>query len=207
MKRIRISFSKKKFKRVKVLAGYNDDLAKLLGSTDEISVLRERRKSSSPPMTLFQRVQDYALSLHFALKTKWCCDCQGAHDVKLQLNKRLESGCFPTPHLQARFGLGEASRGTHTKPAQDVEIRVCDDFDLTEKFAELPSHPGDYLSKARQQFELQHNVAPATNRIDLTNRVVTSSIASATGASQHGSESILKRYNYKLITSIYSSHN
>ena len=56
MKRIRISFSKKKFKRVKVLAGHNDDLAKLLGSTDELSVLRERRNSSSAPVVPFQKV-------------------------------------------------------------------------------------------------------------------------------------------------------
>lgn len=192
MKRIRISFSKKKFRRVKILAGYNDDLAKLLGSTHEISVLRERRKSLSPPITLFQKIQDYAFSLHLALKTKWCCECRVPHDVKLQLDKRLKSGCAPVPHLKARFNLGETSNGSNTRLAQDIEIRVFENSDLSEISAELRSHPGNYLSEARQQFELQHNVATETARIGLTDRMVSSRITSAI---QPAPESILKRYN------------
>ena len=203
MKRIRISFSKKKFKRVKVLAGHNDDLAKLLGSTDELSVLRERRKNLSAPVLLFQKVQDYAFSLHITLKTKWRCDCPIPHEVKLQLDKRLKSGRPATAHLKARFVFGDSLCEPRSKTIRDVEIRVREKAEYSEEIVEL--HPSNDFAIARQQMEFASSAVAATARVDLESSVISSSIISATGVNEYAPESLFKRYGYPENTSKYLS--
>ena len=202
MKRIRISFSKRKFKRVKLLAGHNDDLAKLLGSNDELSVLRQRRKNSLGPVKLFQRVQDYASSLHIALKNKWLCDCQAPHYVRLQLNKRIDSshrGSPSTAYLRARFSFDDAAYNRNSRSVHDTEIRVSEVTEQLTDYMVRQSVPNEDLARLRQQFEFQSLTVAASARLELKDGVLSSSMISQTETTD-GSDGIQKRYDIHLGT-------
>ena len=87
-RRIKFTLSKKKREKLlQMLAKYNDDLQKLMGSSDRLALSRQRRKT---PLTKFyQRVRDHAFLLHRALTAGWRCECRSSHNANLLLENRV----------------------------------------------------------------------------------------------------------------------
>ncbi|KAI8635428.1 hypothetical protein F5Y19DRAFT_469299 [Xylariaceae sp. FL1651] len=81
-KRVQISFSKGKHKKIKKLATHNDELQEILGYNERIIPISDRRKSSDP-VRLFENIRQHAYCVYNALKQQWKCQkrCQthGAH--------------------------------------------------------------------------------------------------------------------------------
>lgn len=120
LRRLRISFSKKKFKRIKTLASYNDELGKLIGLSDELAPSRSIRRRT-PFTEYIRRVQDHACSLHRTLKAGWRCPCQSPHIAILRLEKRLADDVSSNIHFRVRFGSDALSIPWHA-----TEIRVLE---------------------------------------------------------------------------------
>ena len=166
MKRIRISFSKKKFKRVKILAKYNDELAKLLGASDDLAPSRERRKSS-PSAIFFQKVQDHANSLHAALKARWHCPCLTHHDANLQLEKRTKDRKPGNPKFQLVFTVEKCNYQTIGYSRTDVGFSVSED-NGDDCLLDLENLQVDHFANLQKQFEshsitVSNHASPSTN--------------------------------------------
>ncbi|KAI9791857.1 MAG: hypothetical protein M1816_003402 [Peltula sp. TS41687] len=120
MRRLRISFSKKKFKRIRTLADYNDELTKIIGLNDELAPSRRLRKRT-PFMEYIRRIQDHACSLHGILKEGWRCPCRSPHTAILRLEKRIAEESSSNVFFRVRFGSEALSIPWHA-----TEIRVLE---------------------------------------------------------------------------------
>ncbi|KAH0545416.1 hypothetical protein FGG08_000557 [Glutinoglossum americanum] len=86
-RRIKFTLSKKKREKLaKALDRHNEELRKLLQSSDELAPSRRYRKS--PPTMSFQRAREHARDLHAVLTSGWRCSCQLSHGANLLLEKR-----------------------------------------------------------------------------------------------------------------------
>lgn len=85
---MRISFSKKKFKHVKLLTKYNDELQQLLAANDELAPARQRRRKT-PMISFLQSLQSHSQDLYSALLSRWTCSCPDLHRTSLLLEKHV----------------------------------------------------------------------------------------------------------------------
>jgi hypothetical protein len=86
-RRIKFTLSKKKREKLlQALSKYNDDLQKLMGSSDRLAVSRQRRKA--PLTKFFQRVRNHAYFVHRVLASGWQCKCWSSHTANLLLQDR-----------------------------------------------------------------------------------------------------------------------
>ncbi len=95
MKRFQISFSKGKTKKVKKLATHNDDLEEILGYSERIIPIAEKRKSSDP-VALFEKMYHHACAMHNALLRNWKCSgrtCR-THQANLCLRAEIKTISF-----------------------------------------------------------------------------------------------------------------
>jgi hypothetical protein len=83
LQRLRISFSRKKFKHVALLSKYNDELQQLLNCNDELVPSRRRRKT--PLLTVARSLQKLSQDLYNILLDKWQCSCNLPHETNLLL--------------------------------------------------------------------------------------------------------------------------
>ncbi|KAK4155958.1 hypothetical protein C8A00DRAFT_31208 [Chaetomidium leptoderma] len=86
-KRMRISFSKGKHKKIRKLAACNQELEEILGYSERIIPIAEKRKGSEP-VGMFEKVRQHACGVYDALKRQWRCNrsCQpGNHEAHLNL--------------------------------------------------------------------------------------------------------------------------
>jgi hypothetical protein len=165
-RRLRISFSRKKFKHVKLLVKYNDELQQLLTSSDELAPLR-RRRQKTPLITLMRSLRQHSQSLYSGLVDRWRCQCPISHEAKLLLERRMTHDNDLHLHL-----LFEAS--SVRKP---IEIRIEKE---TSQGSERPLVSGTPLGSL---FELKQQVharsaelhAAAQNPSTSNNSVKTSS--------------------------------
>jgi hypothetical protein len=88
---MRIGFSKDKHKKIRKLAACNQELQEILGYSERIVPIADRRKSSEP-VKLFERIRQHACGVYKALKQHWKCD----------------RGCQPDDHA-AHLSLGAAT--------------------------------------------------------------------------------------------------
>ena len=89
MKRIQLSFSKGKDKKVKILANHNQELQEILGYSERIIPIAETRKSSTP-VALFEKVRQHASCVHNALKRHWKCSNQKCRSHRVHLTLHAE---------------------------------------------------------------------------------------------------------------------
>ncbi|KAI9368517.1 hypothetical protein BJX61DRAFT_546444 [Aspergillus egyptiacus] len=84
--RIKISFSKGKHKKVRKLADYNQELQEILGYSERIVPIADKRTSSAP-VTLFNKIRQHACSVHSVLSQRWKCQSQNCqpHQAHLRI--------------------------------------------------------------------------------------------------------------------------
>jgi hypothetical protein len=90
LKRIQLSFSRGKDKKVKLLANHNQELQEILGYSERIIPIAETRRSSSP-VVLFEKIRQHACGVHNALRRHWKCSDRKCRSHQAHLNLRAES--------------------------------------------------------------------------------------------------------------------
>ena len=95
MKRLQISFSKSKFRKVKKLACRNQELQEILGYSERIIPIAESRRRSDP-VTLFEKLYQHACAMHNALSRNWRCSSRTCrtHQASLCLQGEIKTVGF-----------------------------------------------------------------------------------------------------------------
>ncbi|RSL82809.1 hypothetical protein CEP51_004917 [Fusarium floridanum] len=117
-KRVQISFSKGKHKKVKKLASHNQELQEILGYSERIIPISDKRKASEPVGRL-EKLRQHACSVHSALKWQWKCNksCR-RHEAHLSLRAEAVS-----ISMNVMF-IVHGGQGTSSKPTtQEVVTR------------------------------------------------------------------------------------
>ncbi|KAL2834175.1 hypothetical protein BDW59DRAFT_156118 [Aspergillus cavernicola] len=118
--RIKISFSKGKHKKVRKLAQCNQNLQEILGYSERLIPIADRRKLSEP-VTLFDRIRRHACSVHSALNQRWKCQTQKCqiHQAHLSISVATK-----TVSLNILFVVGGEQCPPHARPwKQEVVIQ------------------------------------------------------------------------------------
>ena len=95
LKRLQISFSKGKAKKVKKLATHNEELNQILGHSELIVPIANKRKSSDP-VALFEKMCQHACAMHNALGRHWKCSGRScrSHQANLCLRAEIQTISF-----------------------------------------------------------------------------------------------------------------
>lgn len=95
MKRFQISFSKGKTKKVKTLATRNQELQEILGYSERVISIADKRKSSGP-VALFDKMCQHACAMHNALVRNWKCSNRACrtHQANLCLQAETKTMSF-----------------------------------------------------------------------------------------------------------------
>ena len=95
MKRLQISFSKGKTRKVRKLASRNQELQEILGYSERIIPIAESRRRSDP-VALFEKVYEYACAMHNALARNWKCSSRTCrtHQASLCLRSEVKTVSF-----------------------------------------------------------------------------------------------------------------
>ena len=95
LKRLQISFSRGKAKRVRKLATHNQELDEILGYSERIVPIANKRKSSNP-VALFEKMCQHACAMHNALMRNWKCSGKScrSHQAKLCLRAEIRTISF-----------------------------------------------------------------------------------------------------------------
>ncbi|KAL2672620.1 hypothetical protein Neosp_013333 [[Neocosmospora] mangrovei] len=109
-KRVQISFSKGKHKKVKKLASHNQELQEILGYSERIIPISDKRKSSEPVGRL-EKLRQHACLVHNALKWQWKCN-ESCHRHEAHLGLRAEAVSIS---MNVMF-IVQGGQGTSSKP-------------------------------------------------------------------------------------------
>jgi hypothetical protein len=149
----RIKFTLSKRKREKLLQSLskrNDDLQKLMGSSDRLAPSRHQRKA---PLTKFYyRVRDHAYLLHRALTSGWGCECWSSHNANLLLEDRISRNPvanlkYSDPEIQFELLFQSDTKQAQAQLLpwvwQETEVRVLEDlsYQETARTASQPHTP------------------------------------------------------------------
>lgn len=119
MKRLQISFSKGKAKKIKKLGLHNEELQEILGYSERVMPIADKRHSSDP-VAHFERLFQHAWAIHNALSRNWKCSSQGcgSHQANLCLQAETEDIRF-----KVLFILEDQHRPVKPPKKQEVIIR------------------------------------------------------------------------------------
>ena len=139
LKRLQISFSKGKAKKVKKLATHNRELDEILGYSERIVPIANKRKSSGP-IALFEKMCQHASAMHNALGRNWKCSgrsCQ-SHQANLCLRAEIQTISFNVLFIieYERGSLSQSKR-------QEVTIEPVHNI-------AAPSSPTEQISHVQQ---------------------------------------------------------
>ncbi|RMJ18496.1 hypothetical protein BHE90_000418 [Fusarium euwallaceae] len=109
-KRVQISFSKGKHKKVKKLASHNKELEEILGYSERIIPISDKRKASEPVGRL-EKLRQHACSVHSALRWQWKCN-KSCHSHEAHLSLRAEAVSIS---INVMF-IVHGGQGTASKP-------------------------------------------------------------------------------------------
>ena len=179
MKRIQISFSKGKYKKVKKLAVHNQELEEILGYSERVIPISKAR-SSSNLLTLSEKTQRLACGIYNALQRHWKCSGSDCSVHQAHLNLRPE---MTVPKLNIVFSLN-GGQGQSAKPSkQEVIIQeVKDDKAAHPTTAPVIGHVqrATSLTNLQQQFEMME---PTKSRLSVS-KIFTRSSSSINGISK-----------------------
>ena len=138
MKRFQISFSKGKAKKVKRLAIRNQELQEILGYSERIVPIADKRKSSEP-VAIFEKICQHACAMHNALMRNWKCSRRSCrtHQANLCLQAETRSVSFNVLFILEDEGEGHspASR-KHEMTVEPMKL-VETPLSLSEQFSHV----------------------------------------------------------------------
>ncbi|KAK5999132.1 hypothetical protein PT974_01521 [Cladobotryum mycophilum] len=155
-KRLQISFSNGKAKKVKKLEAHNKELEEILGYSERIVPIADRRKSS-PPVALLEKVRKHASSVHSTLKKRWKCE-GGSHIHEAYLSLRAE---VVSVTLSVMFIFSSGGDASSKKKTEEIIIQ--------QNKAQIPTQPMDIslvqrsaaLGVTQAELERQQELAKA----------------------------------------------
>ncbi|KAK2759477.1 hypothetical protein FQN54_002955 [Arachnomyces sp. PD_36] len=152
LKRIRISFSKRKNVKVKKLEIHNRELESILGCSDQIMPIGEAR-ALSRPVVFYERFHQHACGLYNALGQHWKCtsSCCRSHEVHILLRAEPNEVLAEVTLMFALEINEEESRSTGfpTKFSREVNVKPGKKNDRTA-----------YLTAITQASDLQQPKKP-----------------------------------------------
>ncbi|KAH0542502.1 hypothetical protein FGG08_003098 [Glutinoglossum americanum] len=150
LKRVQISFSKGKTRKVRTLATHNQELQEILGYSERIIPIADARKSSDP-VALFEKIRQHACGVHNALKQHWKCPSGICRFHQAHLSLRAETKIVS---LNVLFVLG-SEQGPYSKSMkQEVIIQPAKD-----NTAALPATiPISYVRQATSFTTVQERI-------------------------------------------------
>ncbi|OCL13570.1 hypothetical protein AOQ84DRAFT_414346 [Glonium stellatum] len=119
LKRIQISFSKGKNRKVRKLASHNTELQDILGYSERVIPIADTRKTS-PPIALFEKIRQHASTLHSALSCHWKCSSRNCSSHQAHLNLRGETNII---NLSLLFIIKDKNEPSSKSVKQEVIIR------------------------------------------------------------------------------------
>lgn len=118
LKRFQISFSKGKTRKVKKLGTRNQELQEILGYSERIIPIADKRKCSDP-VALFEKICQNACALHNALTRNWKCSSRTCRTHQANLCLRGET---KTVSFSVLFVLGDEQGSLSNPRKQEVTI-------------------------------------------------------------------------------------
>ncbi|KAK0726731.1 hypothetical protein B0T26DRAFT_691523 [Lasiosphaeria miniovina] len=116
-KRLQLSFSKGKHKKVKKLAAHNQELQDILGYSERLIPISDRRQASGP-VESFEKMRKHACLIHRVLRQQWNCRVNThCHEAHLKLEVLVEPS--KTNNLSVLFKVDNSGN-----PIQEVVIRA-----------------------------------------------------------------------------------
>ncbi|KAL9633498.1 MAG: hypothetical protein Q9164_004664 [Protoblastenia rupestris] len=150
LERVRISFFKGKTKKVNKLAKHNQELQDILGYSERVIPIADRRKVSSP-VVLFDKMRQLACSTHSALVRNWKCQNRTCRVHQANLCLRADT---KNVHFNVLFVI-EDDRNAPPRPRkQEVTIQQVADHHLAEgSIAQLANvKQAEVHAQTQQQF-------------------------------------------------------
>ncbi|KAL5415698.1 hypothetical protein PMIN06_002302 [Paraphaeosphaeria minitans] len=150
MHRLRVSFSKKKFKHVQLLRKYNIELKDLLSSNDKLAPFRRVRKEEHLMASLWNTRQ-HSQAFYTALKSRWDCTCGMSHESRIRLDVLDRDQRSTDPILHVLFMI----------PSIRKHVKVCTrELQKTSEQGATPkvTLPGHTLQELKNRFQQQSTV-------------------------------------------------
>ncbi|KAK1840535.1 hypothetical protein CCHR01_16845 [Colletotrichum chrysophilum] len=122
-KRLQLSFSKGKDKKVRKLAGLNQVMQEILGYSERTLPISDRRKTSEPVKRL-EKARQHACSVYNALRHHWKCaqdSCSHGHKAHLRL---CSDGAPEASSVVLVWGTGEKNSSSLKPKAHEVVIQT-----------------------------------------------------------------------------------
>ena len=119
MKRFQFSFSKGKTKKVKTLATRNQELQEILGYSERVIPIADKRKTSGP-VALFDKMCQHACAMHNALVRSWKCSNRTCRTHQANLCLQAET---KTMSFNVIFVLDDEQESLPEPRKQEVTIR------------------------------------------------------------------------------------
>ena len=117
MKRLQISFSKGKAKKVRRLADRNQELEQILGYSERVIPIADKRKSSEP-VAFFEKLRQHACAMHNVLSRNWICSKRSCRTHQASLCLRAETKTISSNIL---FVVGDEQEPS-SKPTKEELI-------------------------------------------------------------------------------------
>lgn len=174
MKRFQISFSKGKTKKVRKLATHNQELEEILGYSERIMPIANKRKYSDP-VTLFEKMCQHACAMHNALVRNWKCSGRPCrkHQANLCLQAEIqtvgfdvlfiieyEQGSLPGYRKQEMTIQPVKENAAPPSPTEHIHfVRQAESFTaMQERFTEMT------LTKQSLRFKKNFSKAPNSSQ-------------------------------------------
>lgn len=158
MKRVQISFSKGKHKKVKTLASHNQEIQEILGCSERIIPILSVRKTSEP-VALFEKIRQSAGSVYNALERHLKCHGRNCRSHEAHLSLRAETKLVT---LNVLF-MFEGETGSYAKSIkQEVVIQPAEDSVAATPAATIPI---SYVQRATSFATAQQRMVESPTKI------------------------------------------
>lgn len=121
LRRLQISFSKGKHRKVKKLAEHNKELEDILGYSERIIPISDKRKTPEP-VTHLENLRKHAFAIHRTLSKQWKCQ-RSSHVHSAHLSLRAEEAVISSNVI---FKTEALPQPLDTGGTQEVIIRPTD---------------------------------------------------------------------------------
>lgn len=155
---MRISFSKGKHKKIRKLIACNEELEEILGYSERIIPIADKRKASEP-VGLFEKIRQHACGVYNALKRQWRCgrSCQlEDHEAHLNLSAAAVSISLDVMFILSR-GPDDPRLSWQQVQIVPTEARPAVSTDIGH------IHQSTLLASAQQRLMRQNRAARAQN--------------------------------------------
>lgn len=156
LRRLQISFSKGKHRKVKKLAEHNKELEDILGYSERIIPISDKRKTPEP-VTHLENLRKHAFAIHRTLSKQWRCQRSG-HVHSAHLSLRAEEAVISSNVI---FKTETLPQPRDTGCTQEVVIRPNDILYPPSLIDVSNVHQADQITTVQNRMIHQESVSRA----------------------------------------------